>query len=354
MAQLRRRGRLLHLHAHHAGRGTHAPAGVGACWACRRRRCASSPRKWAAASACASTPTRNTARCCLAAKKLGRPVKWVGTRSEVFLADEQARDIVHTGEMALDARRPHPRHALRLSLATSAPTSPSPARSSTRSNLVNVASGVYDVPAVYVQAGSRSPTPFRPPPTAAPAARSRSYAHRAPGGRGGARARPRPGRVPPPQLRAEGEVSLQDRHRLRVRLRRLRGGAGESACSVGLERFREAKAEVRRRRASFAAAASPPTSRRSAAGGFAPYDQAHVTWEKDGTHHAAHRDATTTARATRPRFAQIVSEVLGVPVEKFRLRTSEPELSSVAQPHRRLAHAARRGQRVPARPRRRS
>src|SRR5258706_17363 len=38
-----------------------------------------------------------------AAKKLGRPVKWVGTRSEVFLGDEQARDIMHTSEMALDA-----------------------------------------------------------------------------------------------------------------------------------------------------------------------------------------------------------------------------------------------------------
>src|SRR6185295_10171908 len=38
-----------------------------------------------------------------AAKKLGRPVKWVGTRSEVFVGDEQARDIVHTSEMALDA-----------------------------------------------------------------------------------------------------------------------------------------------------------------------------------------------------------------------------------------------------------
>src|SRR5262245_11457847 len=37
-----------------------------------------------------------------AGKKLGRPVKWVGTRSEVFLGDEQARDIHHTGELALD------------------------------------------------------------------------------------------------------------------------------------------------------------------------------------------------------------------------------------------------------------
>ncbi|MEJ2173911.1 MAG: molybdopterin-dependent oxidoreductase, partial [bacterium] len=39
----------------------------------------------------------------LAAKKLRRPVKWVGTRSEIFLADEHARDSVHKGEIALDA-----------------------------------------------------------------------------------------------------------------------------------------------------------------------------------------------------------------------------------------------------------
>ncbi|MEK6244205.1 MAG: molybdopterin cofactor-binding domain-containing protein, partial [Pseudomonadota bacterium] len=38
----------------------------------------------------------------LAAQKLGRPVKWIGTRAEVFVADEQARDIVHSGELAMD------------------------------------------------------------------------------------------------------------------------------------------------------------------------------------------------------------------------------------------------------------
>src|SRR5262249_11465423 len=38
-----------------------------------------------------------------AAKALGRPVKWTGTRSEVFLADEQARDVLSHGELALDA-----------------------------------------------------------------------------------------------------------------------------------------------------------------------------------------------------------------------------------------------------------
>src|SRR4029077_4160429 len=38
-----------------------------------------------------------------AAKRLGRPVKWTGTRSEVFLADEQARDVRSKGSLALDA-----------------------------------------------------------------------------------------------------------------------------------------------------------------------------------------------------------------------------------------------------------
>ena len=38
----------------------------------------------------------------MAARKLGRPVKWVGSRSEVFLSDEQARDVVTQGELALD------------------------------------------------------------------------------------------------------------------------------------------------------------------------------------------------------------------------------------------------------------
>ena len=37
-----------------------------------------------------------------AAKKLGRPVKWVADRSEAFLADGAGRDLVMAGELALD------------------------------------------------------------------------------------------------------------------------------------------------------------------------------------------------------------------------------------------------------------
>src|SRR6266480_3762932 len=87
----------------------------------------------------------------LAAKRLGRPVKWVGTRSEVFTGDEQARDIVHRGEMALDAsgRILGMRFEYLCNLGAYLAFTGSFVNTV---NLVNVASGVYDVQAVHVQA----------------------------------------------------------------------------------------------------------------------------------------------------------------------------------------------------------
>ena len=41
--------------------------------------------------------------CLWAARKVGRPVKWTGERSEAFLADAHGRDHVTTAELALDA-----------------------------------------------------------------------------------------------------------------------------------------------------------------------------------------------------------------------------------------------------------
>ena len=40
-----------------------------------------------------------------AARRVGRPVKWTGDRSEYFSSDHQARDLAVTAELALDARR---------------------------------------------------------------------------------------------------------------------------------------------------------------------------------------------------------------------------------------------------------
>jgi carbon-monoxide dehydrogenase large subunit len=69
----------------------------------------------------------------------------------------------------------------------------------------------------------------------------------------------------------------------------------------------------------------------SAAGGFAPFDQVHITWERDGT--ITLRTASHShGQGHETTLAQIVSGVLGVPMEKMRLRTSEPDRFMVANP----------------------
>lgn len=86
----------------------------------------------------------------LAAKRLGRPVKWVGSRAEVFLADEQARDVLSRGQLALDAsgRILGMRFDMVANLgAYLAPTGPF----INTLGVVNCLTGVYDVKAAYAR-----------------------------------------------------------------------------------------------------------------------------------------------------------------------------------------------------------
>ena len=69
----------------------------------------------------------------------------------------------------------------------------------------------------------------------------------------------------------------------------------------------------------------------TASGGFAPYDQAHITWDEDGgvtlrtaSHNHGQGHETT--------LAQVVCSVLGIPLEKVRLRTSEAEFHMTSNP----------------------
>ena len=69
----------------------------------------------------------------------------------------------------------------------------------------------------------------------------------------------------------------------------------------------------------------------TAPGGFAPYDQVVVNWEPDGTitlHTASHNHGQGHETA----FAQIAARVLGVPMERFRLKTSELDTHLLANP----------------------
>ena len=84
-----------------------------------------------------------------AARKLGRPVKWLCERSEVLLADEHARDNVGDIELAFDAG--HKIVGLRLNmLASIGAYIASDRQLLTPFGMIGTVVGVYNIPAAYV------------------------------------------------------------------------------------------------------------------------------------------------------------------------------------------------------------
>src|SRR5262245_11956805 len=85
-----------------------------------------------------------------AARRLGRPVKWVSTRSEGFASDVQSRDQLLRGELALDAAgriialRVHSTTNLGAYVAPSIPIS-------TLSNMERLIPGLYAIPTIHLR-----------------------------------------------------------------------------------------------------------------------------------------------------------------------------------------------------------
>ena len=85
-----------------------------------------------------------------AAKQLGRPVKWIGERTEAFQSDDQGRDQVATVELALDAE--HRMTAIRVSstanmgayLSNAGPYIPT-------DSMGKMLCGLYRIPAMYCE-----------------------------------------------------------------------------------------------------------------------------------------------------------------------------------------------------------
>ncbi|MGH8704314.1 MAG: xanthine dehydrogenase family protein molybdopterin-binding subunit [Burkholderiales bacterium] len=265
----------------------------------------------------------------LAARKLGRPVKWVSTRSEVFLADEQARDIVHKGEMALDANGRI--LGMRFEYLSNAGAYLAFTGSFINTvNLVNVASGVYDVPAVHVQAKLVLTNTV---PTAAYRGAGRpvaSYAME----RLVDQAACELG-VDPAEFRRRNFVPKSKfPYRIVTGFEYDCGdfeGVLDKALAAADWKGFEARRAESARRGRLRGRGIATYIEASASGGFAPYDQAHITWEGDGSvtlRTASHNHG----QGHETTLAQIVSAVLGIPIEKLRLRTSEPDLPMTSNP----------------------
>jgi carbon-monoxide dehydrogenase large subunit len=253
-----------------------------------------------------------------AAKQLGRPVKWIGTRSEVFLADEQARDVLCRGELALDAggRIAGMRFDMLANLgAYLAPTGPF----INTIGIVNCLSGVYDVQAAYARIRL---VLTHTAPMAAYRGAGRpvmSYALE----RLVEHAASELG-VDPAELRRKSFIP-KDGFPYRIAagfeydcgdFAGVLDKALEAADWKGFASRREESRKRGRLRGRGMATFIEATG-----AGFAPQDEVALRWDGDGgvtmyapTHNHGQGQETT--------YAQVVSEVLGLPLESFRLRTA--------------------------------
>jgi carbon-monoxide dehydrogenase large subunit len=275
-----------------------------------------------------------------AAKKLARPVKWIGSRSEVFLGDEQARDIVHSGELALDAngrilgmRFDYVANMGAYVVFTGAVVN--------TIGLVNVNCGVYDVQAVHVRGRLVLTNTV---PTAAYRGAGRpvaSYAlecliDQAAQELG----------VDPAEFRRRNMIP-----KAKMPYKLAGGfeydcGDFEGVMDKALSKSNWSGFEARRKKShangKLRGRGIATYIEMTAPGGFAAYDQAHITWEEDGSvtlRTASHNHG----QSHETTFAQIVSGVLGIPMDKIRLRTAEPDFDLTANPTggSRTASAAR-------------
>jgi carbon-monoxide dehydrogenase large subunit len=265
----------------------------------------------------------------LAAKKLGRPVTWAGTRSEVFIADEQARDIVQQGEMALDASGRI--LGMRFEFVCNVGAYLAFTGSFVNTvNLVNVASGVYDVRAVHVQSKLVVTNTV---PTAAYRGAGRpvsSYAIERLVDQAACELGMDPAEFRRRNLVPREKFPYKIVTGFEYDCGDFEGVLDKALTAADWPGFSKRR-ELSKSRGRLLGRGIATYIEASGAGGFAPYDEVRLDWGED---------ARLTLRATshshgqghETAYAQIVSAVLGVPMETIRLRSADPDMNMVGNP----------------------
>jgi carbon-monoxide dehydrogenase large subunit len=255
-----------------------------------------------------------------AAKKLGRPVKWTGSRSEVFLADEQARDVRAKGALALDGQGKilGMRFDMLANLgAYLAPTGPF----INTLGIVNCLSGVYDVPAAYarIRLALTNTAPMaayrgagRPVMSYALERLVEHAAHEI--GMDPAEFRRRNFiRKFPYRIAAGFEYDCGD----------FEGVMDEALAAADWKGF-----EVRKKRSAqngLLRGRGMSTYIEATGAGFAPQDQVELRWSGDGSTLTLYAPTHSHGQGHETTYAQLICRVLGIPLEAIRLRTAGPE-----------------------------
>jgi carbon-monoxide dehydrogenase large subunit len=255
-----------------------------------------------------------------AAKRLGRPVKWSGSRSEVFLADEQARDVRAKGALALDGAGKilGMRFDMLANLgAYLAPTGPF----INTLGIVNCLSGVYDVPAAYarIRLALTNTAPMaayrgagRPVMSYALERLVEHAAHEI--GMDPAELRRRNFiRRFPYRIAAGFEYDCGDFEGVMDDALR----AAQWSAFPERKRVSEKNGRLRGRGMS--------TYIEATGAGFAPQDQVEMRWSDDASALTLYAPTHSHGQGHETTYAQIVANVLGIPMDAIRLRTAGPE-----------------------------
>jgi carbon-monoxide dehydrogenase large subunit len=264
----------------------------------------------------------------LAAKLTGRPVKWHGTRSEVFLADEQARDVASRGELALD--RSGRFLALRFSFVANlgaylTQTGPFISTKGT----TNCLTGVYDVPAAFARI--RLVTTNTSPVAAYRGAGRPTMAYilerlvdKAAWELG----------MDPAELRRRNFIRKEQFPYKTANGSEYDCGDFEGCLVKALaaadwhgfaERKREALSRGRLRGRGLSAYIE------ATGAGNAPSDQVELRFDADGglvLHAASH----SQGQGHETSYAQVVAAVLGIDMESIRLRSGDPQVRVIGNP----------------------
>jgi carbon-monoxide dehydrogenase large subunit len=261
----------------------------------------------------------------LAAQKLGRPVKWVATRSEIFLSDNHGRGLTLTGELALDREGRFLALRFEDTADLGAFSTPFGPQIGSR-NITITMGGVYRIPAMHARtrcaySNAVPVSAYRGAGRPDIACAIERLVDRAAAENGfdpiGLR---RKNFIPPeamPYKTANGTTyDCGEFEKVMDKALELADWNGFSA------RRERSRREGRLRGIGIA------TFLEASAAGLAPKDQAFARFDKAGVLHVS-CVSQSTGQGHETAFARILSEELGVTGERIRVHEGDPDLAVV-------------------------
>ena len=275
----------------------------------------------------------------MAARKLGRPVKWASERGEAFLSDTQGRDNVTLGELAIDkdgkflALRTRNFANMGAYLSTFAPYIPTAGRH-------RVLASVYGFQAIYANVlGVFTNTVPVDAYRGAGRPESNYLVERLVDAAARELGIDRVGAAPPQHGAAIGDAATPPPVGKTLRQRRLRRGAG---CG----------AERRWTRPASRPGARPPSAQGKRRGiglayyleatGGDPTERAEIRFAEDGFVDV-YVGTQSTGQGHETAYVQLTRNELGIDGEKIRIRQGDTDDDPDRRRHRRLAQPLFRG-----------